>query len=60
MSAYQNVCHNVVALASDRTNADPVSTEAVHIRHGDVVSARDGNAIILIQNCRVSDDGVVA
>ena len=59
-NTYENVCDIVVALSSNRPNADSMATGAVHIRDRDVVPTCDRNAVILVENSRVGDDGIVA
>lgn len=46
-------CHtgnDVVALASDGTNRKAVSADTCHARNSDVISRRDGHAVILVCN----------
>lgn len=49
----------VVRLAANRTNGKTVTAIAVHVIHYDVVTARDRNAVILVDDDAVANFGVV-
>lgn len=57
---YEDVGHDVVGLPAHRTDAQAVAPGAIHAVHGNVIPARDGHAVILVDDGSVGDERVVA
>lgn len=54
-----NSIHSVIALATDGSNAQTVTTRAVQVVNGDLSSAGDSNAVILVIDGYVLQSNVV-
>lgn len=57
---YQDISHVVIALPAHRANTQPVAVVALQLRHGHVVAAGDGDAVVLVVDRAAADNEIGA